>query len=238
MRFDKPSVRQKLASFLEGSAETLSPRGRARTTSEGTPLERAASCPKRRLHPVALASASFVIAAFGGGLMLAHFSASDTPSSSSQVVSSVAPELLYARPDFVALPGANISPTSPIFSVATTSAMDPANKLQRFSEVEPLSHIAAAAALQEQNRDATRAAIRDSFRVTALEVTIADSVRFALAAQSSSSAQQSDPLVRGYEAVEIAVVPEPSSGFAVAVIVAVLLVFGKCSHRRARTNRC
>ncbi|HEY0368425.1 MAG TPA: hypothetical protein VGC85_02410 [Chthoniobacterales bacterium] len=69
-------------------------------------------------------------------------------------------------------------------------------------------------------------------KLEAREIMLAasDATRFALAARSQTNAHQVDPIVQGSAGVEIAVVPEPSSGAIVALISGLLL----CARARRR----
>lgn len=175
----------------------------------------------------------FAIAAFSSGLFLAHvsFNTPDRP-----LVVTSQPELLYLPPEasaaallgFTAPQNQSLDTTPRLFS--PRAAASPIVSTQADTAI-----LSAAAEVEaDQQRTAMAQPSERKLDVGALAQTFSDSAGFALAARAQS-AQNANPFLSGYQALEMSVIPEPSSGIVVAIVAAAILASAARRRRRAIT---
>lgn len=191
-----------------------------------------------------IACVLFVVAAFSGGLILARWSAAPAVTTATASVTRSEPELIYLPPPAGSSPttmdyslgkladaSATISPRLESQSLAADLPQDlaPASKKQTTASV-PSSH----------DENSARVSLADKPVLQLREITRAgdDATRFAFALRAQSSPQQSSPLVYGFSAVEVAIVPESPTGLIVAALAAVMICVKlvRAQLRRRRTS--
>jgi hypothetical protein len=185
---------------------------------------------------VAISCTLFTLAAFGGGLFLAHvsFNTPDKP-----IAVTPLPELLYLPP--------GAGPSSPTLGFADVQIQEPGpaagprlmtrgSSLSAISaaRIKPVEPSVAAETERAQGRTAVQVTER-KLDIGAVAETLADSSGHAFATRSEGTGPDSNPLVAAYQAVEVSAIPEPSSGLVVAFVIAAIIVSARLPRRRAIT---
>ncbi|MDQ6859797.1 MAG: PEP-CTERM sorting domain-containing protein [Verrucomicrobiota bacterium] len=165
------------------------------------------------------------IAAFAGGLFLAHFSAARLLS---RTVSGMplAPELIYLPPEIARV---ERTPVSSVVADSVTSASSsetPARSQQHRTAAETQVDLASQS-VAPRTDVAQQPAAQEKLQLRAIAETLTESARYSLAARSQSSTTSSDPLMHDYQGVELSVVPEPSSVIGIIALLAVVIVSGR-----------
>ncbi|MFL6530863.1 MAG: hypothetical protein ACJ8KX_10375 [Chthoniobacterales bacterium] len=228
-----------MASFLDETTPATRVDGKAQIAAALAKMGRlrvpTRSTNRRTIGRVTAAFALFAIAAFGGGLFLAHvsFNTPDRP-----IVVTSQPELLYLSPQTSASLPVGFAAPQVQQSDATAAPRLFAGGAIASPILSPEANTEASSTLGEVEADqegtATAEPSARKLDIRAIAQTFADSASFALAARAQD-AQNANPLLAAYQAVQMSAIPEPSSGVVVALLVAAIIASAARRRRRAIT---
>lgn len=187
---------------------------------------------RAKVSSVWAACAVLTVAAFAGGLSLARFSF-NSPENPVAILTR-APELIYLPPQSPASAFADLQSALRAVPVIGADNRQEARRGEPWADASD----APSSIASQDHRALDGLAVSESGDLDLHELgrSWAEAVRVANAMQWSNNAHQPEPLQHGYAAVEVSAIPEASTGLAVAVAVASILVFGHSAKRWKRSS--